>query len=723
MALRNSNYNKVITRNYTNDANVQLSSVPESGFDMSYGSRAAGLILGRIYPFTHQKVMPHDTFSSVFSGSVQFNDMATAIAPDMSVHAFTTYVSDRAINCDFDELMSPRVLNNYSASAALPMFSPSAVLAKFLEKFCPSLTVAKWQAIVKTYISQSTTDATAALTTLGITTDTTLNNFNGLFTPNTGNLATLINTLKWSYCDDATYDLMTDAHNILLPWKTYAAVTAAPVEYVSDIFRALYKIFGGFFGKNSVMDMFGYPIVNPYALRRFVNPTSVSSANTFAKLAKLLLYTDSASKHPDSCNEHLLRKWFAFYVEFLRNTQLEPNIAGFNYRKFGSSSLMAVIDGTVLNSCTGMAFIAPRCIPFEEDLYTSLLTDNPCMHAYAPIISPTFNAKDEDGNSVPAWGLDVDALGGVVSNTRSLVPGSTARTKTDQTRETMQAIKIDYYDSINNTEKQIQTYMPSNLGRFMHDVDSSTQTAYSQLRLDFGILRESKQLEKFLKIKYYFSDEYKDELSSIYMVDLADANLFRPKLLGGGSNMIGVQQTVSNAPNADGQLNERGTFGNSNFPNVEAHDFVEEYGDVFTLGWVSVKPSYDPSFRPNYWKRYQDFPNPIFAPNNESLVYQFDLSRCGDETAFAHAPYHFEMRARVDEMHGDFLDEKINCNMPRVWSSLNNYKPVFNYAWLHQSGLPVGFMTDSMLTNGQYYVLAHDNFVVQRLLPQPVETL
>lgn len=711
MALRNTNYNKVITRNYTNDANVQLTSVPESGFDMGYGIKSGGHIIGRLYALSRQKIMPHDTCNGGLSGSIQFNDFATPIVPDMAVHAYQYYLSDRAINKDFDYLMSPSKLNNYSQNASLPMFTPSVLLGQFLQYYSPSglNTYQKTFALLSAYNAQTSSAATSAISTLGITNDSTLNSFIGGFAPTATSMVNLQNSCKMTYCDDTIYMHIVDSFNSMNQWTSYSQITASPLAFINSVFAAWYRILQPFFGKTSYMDMLGYPCINPRYIRE---RATVGTPSSWSQLAAWLFYGKTSGKEIP-CNEHALRKQFAFWLEFMRNTQLEPNKAIFNYRQWGSASLLT-LSGSITNDAIPIGLLAARSVPFEEDLLTSMHIDDICMHAFAPIMS----TSDDESNPKPVK----------INPSVPTIPASTANGVTDDLRSTMQSVTFNYYDSAAAHDLSIETFLPSNVGRFMSDVYNSGVASPESLRLDLHILRQSKQMEKFLKIKYYFSDEYKDELSAIYMVDLKDAELFRPRLLSGDTNLIGVNETLSPLgvdANGNQQNNVRGSVGNSDFPNLHYNDFFEEYGDIITVFYVSIKPQYDPVHRYNLWKRYQDFPNPVFAQNNETISYSYDLGRCFllDPTPFGHAPFHFDMRSRVDEIHGDFLDEKYYWQCPRTWLNESGKIPALNYSWLHMSNLKLGFMRNSVLTDGQYYFLAHDDMLVQRLLPAPIETL
>lgn len=130
--------------------------------------------------------------------------------------------------------------------------------------------------------------------------------------------------------------------------------------------------------------------------------------------------------------------------------------------------------------------------------------------------------------------------------------------------------------------------------------------------------------------------------------------------------------------------------------------------------------TYDPMLLQNMQTKYTDFPIPQFANQMEDVISTVEISRRVPHAAFGYAPYGHAYRYRVDEVHGDYHDSKYDYVFFRYFDAMS--VPNLSWSFLHcRPKLPM--FVNSVLLDGQAYGTFKHNFLVERPLPSPVETI
>lgn len=264
----------------------------------------------------------------------------------------------------------------------------------------------------------------------------------------------------------------------------------------------------------------------------------------------------------------------------------------------------------------------------------------------------------------------------------------------------------------------------------LSSIRSTSTSTLGNSTLELFSLRKAQMLENFLKRIYYGGDEYRDRMLSLYGARIEDYRINRPKWLSSSLTSLQKKQEVANTGSAPGSASTMQAMGTRlatatiDSSNGDGYtDFCPEFGIIISITSLMPRASYDCGCYQNLQTTYTDFPIPQFANQMEECISNFEISRNGSfSTPFGYAPYGHAYRYRVDEVHGDFLDTKYDYLFSRFFGADDSTSSKLNYYFLHcRPALPM--FVDTVLLNGQFYGSVKNNFLVERTLPTPVETI
>lgn len=677
-----------IDRSFQNPRNeVVETDVPKSGINLTYRNHLGGLILGRLYPQSIQHTMPNDKISGSNEANLTFERLATPVIDDVDVCVHNFLVTLRSIDKQWEKFMTPTKLNNMNAGVTVPMFDLTRVVRSVLSWLSNGITI------------RSAISVRVDLRSL------------------------FANMTVWDfvYHSDALYDL----RDQLFALAGFPPIDSVPDDYplyhdfdltddtdLAAFKTSLYCVFDFFVGKRSLLDYLGYLIISHEQVDIYVDDLAYVLSNYYEQELDSfdwLTNSDQASPStPDGNfvwdesgepyqfilqNEYALRAYYAIWFEYYRNYDLEPRSAFLpEYHDFGATSIFGDYPFAYLH------YLVPRIRSWQQDAFTTAGIDDISRHVFAPILNSGFDySKSVDGSLHPSDILDNNVVSQV----------------------------LKWRNPATNTVSTVTVPVPT---RFIDSLRATSSSFSNQPALELFSLRKAQMLENFLKRIYYGGDEYRDRMLHLYGARIEDYRINRPQWLSSSLDMVSPRQEVANtgiAPtNTDPSTMPIGSRvatatgvqgGSDGFT-----EFCPEFGVYISILSIMPHSTYNPYLMQNLFKSYSDFPIPQFANQMEDVISTLEISRGSTHSSFGYAPYGHAYRYRVDEVHGDYLDEKYDYCFLRFFNQANI--PNLSWSFIHcRPKLPM--FVNNILLDGQVYGTFKHNFLVERPLPSPVETI
>lgn len=713
-----------INRKSPMENQYNVADFPKSGFNLTYNSHPAGLIIGRMYPAAYQHIMPSDKFSGRNEFNLIAEQLATPVVSDVVASQHNYFVKYRDIDKGFKDLMTPTKLNGMSASLSAPTFKLTDVMWHlikvfnlFLPRFTRTNTSADWDFTPSPIVSVDSV-------------------FNNLKSSSFGT------AMKQFYMDDVLDDLYNQVKSIGYPNITLT---------LSNLHLLWYAICDFFCGEGSLMDYFGYPIMKhsdvdqwlDIVIRNFENDSAANSSPLTNGNAYDIAHSLSAGEmswlvgaRPSfgtqlyfidnrEVNEYALRAWYAIWFEYYRVNELEPRSNDlWEYHDFGSTPLIQV-DANKFVGC--LLPLRPRC--WNKDPFTTAQIDDICRHVYAPVL-------DKPDIPEPSFDPQGAKLESTFVFSESPFPAQLSGSyDIYKTGNIWSGVTLQYIDE-SGVSHEIACPLPQSLS---NQINSFSRYEFSagNLGIDLFSLKKAKMLEQYLKRNFAFGDEYKDRIKAHYGVTIEDANLNIPQYLSGSVHYMDIKQEVANTGAKVGEDNgqvEQGTrLATATMASGDQSDgfeyFSTENGIYINVFSIVPRAQYDYTCPQNFMQKTVDFPTPEFANQQEDIMSNSEMYRLGvmnpllDNKAFGHVPYAHAYRYRVDEVHGQTLSSKFDYTFCRFYKGLTqDGTPKLNYKFVHcRPNLPM--FVNTILLDGQFYGTMKHNFLVERILPQPVETI
>lgn len=682
----NSKKSKVVTRSYSSDEEVQASSFPRSSFSNTYHDAFDGII-GRLIPAAVFDVLPKSQFRGVHSGVIQLERMVTPYMPDTTAHSFTFYCSCRAVDRDYVDTASPSISNRMGETLSFPSFDV-AVLARSLFSYITSrytyvttgvniTDFTPWYYLVHNY---KTMDKQQKI-------DWIHANLPGL-TAQDAYPSLCLNYWPEVYLTGLAFDF--DQY-----FRTFLShgLIASDDELCDAIYHTLVRFMDYAIGRGSIMDFFGYPIID--TSRTW--PYSTSSSVLLTAWRNMFF-----GGHGDEaviCNEYRLRKLAAIWVEYFRQPMLQPLTSPLRYNKWDSVSHFTPatqFSNFTIHPEAAMLCLFMRAVPFGEDRVTTAHVDDICRSVYAPIVS----TSDGKISTIP--------VPNVSANAQSIHSG-------------LETIELRTKRPDGSTVT-VNCPVPSMVGNFLNRIGGVAPATTNTLMLDLLTLKTANRLERELKRRMWFGDSYFDVVRADYDCDISDADILKPHLLSNGmSSVIGASQEVASTDGGpDSPRGTRTAVGQGDYPNESYSGFSQETGSVISVLYLSQRVTYNPADDFNFVRTYSDMVRPIYAGTNESIMHKFAVNRHANSamSGYGFEPYGNYYRTRLDRAHGKFLKEYKDYIALRD-STTVQLTSDFN----QQYQLPLGHFADTIMLDGQFNVLCTHEFSVTHSLPAPVEII
>lgn len=666
-----------IDRSFQNQRNeVQESDIPKSGFNMTYRNHLGGLVLGRLYPQSIQHLMAGDKFSGSNTASLTFEQLSTPVVDDMDVCVHNFFLTLRSIDKRWEDFMTPTKLNNMNKGVKAPTFDLSRILQSLLLMFS-SLFV--WDKSRGKEV---------------------------VYTPTAFNLA-------WDnvYHSDALADLDLQISAILgfdhnNPNTNLLRLDITNSDDLNKLRLCWLSYWDFFVGKRSLFDYFGYIMFSRDVLLNAFDIMSNNLEDYFEEFDNFyqfyadftfdddfITYDGNWKEYPLQ-NEYALRAYYAIWFEYYRNYDLEPRSATLpEYKTFAGASIFGDYDFANLH------YLVPRIRSWQQDAFTTAGIDDISRHVFAPVLNTDSFTIDRNADT----SLQPDGI--LDNNTISQ--------------------NVSWRDPSSGLVKSVDVPIPSRLLSALRNPDD-----YEEQMPTYGVelfsLRKAQMLENYLKRIYYGGDEYRDRMLHLYGARIEDYRINRPQWLSSSLDMVSPRQEVANTGVAPGS--SEGWSAGSRLATATAEqsgtdtftEYCPEFGIYISMLSIMPHATYDPYLLQNLAQTYDDFPIPQFANQMEDVISTKEISRSVEHSAFGYAPYGHAYRYRVDEVHGDYHDDKFDYVFLRYFGK--DSVPNLSWGFLHcRPKLPM--FVDQVLLDGQVYGTFKHNFLVERPLPTPVEVI
>lgn len=680
----------------TNDTNYQFASLPKSGFNLSHTSLIGGVPIGREIPSLNW-VMPGDKVSGGNEHQLTAEQLVTPVVGDMRVNFHSYYVKLRSIDSDFEEMMVPTKVNAMSANYSAPTFMLNDVweltVLAMLKSCFPVVTDGNG------HVEASDTYASWGATSTA---------FNAYWASKMAGTFSLY--LKRSYLDDSLLDLRDQL-------QLYVAnvINAGDEFERTDAYKNIVKCITDFWcGEGSVMDYLGYTIVKHVDVDYWMNQLpEFSSVAAFVSGASGCFSTIPMT-------EYALRAHYFIWYIHERDNNLEPRTSDLpNPRKWSSVPL--------LNSTNmvahGMQLLPLRFRCWTADAFNTAMIDDISRHVFAPVLTSSSLATQ---SRTEQYSSPTSPVYGTYNNSYEYFSGSLLSSE-----------DITYTD-INGSVQILRCPIPQALSK--SDSRYSENTYVNNHSLDLFTLRKAKMMERTLKRIFANggSDIYNERFKRLYDVNIPDAELSQPQYLNGSSTPVGSNQQVASTgavPTStdSGDMVKQGSrlviAGSEGGEQDRYTYFCNEFGVIITHMSIIPTCQYDTTIAQHFMIKQADFPNPLFANQQEELVNTSEISRVGtpvsgfDNVPFGHVPYAHAWRYRVNEVHGQMLSSKFDYTFCRYFRGLTaDGVPKLNYQFIHcRPNLPM--FLNKILLDGQFYGTVKHNFLVERTLPTPIEVI
>lgn len=667
---------------------VIMQDVPRSGMDLSYTSHDGGIPLGRLIPITYQKLMAGAKYRLANRANLTFEQLSTPLLGNVDICQHNFFVPYRAVDKSFESLMTPTKLDGMGATSVAPSFNFNYVLNK-----------------VARFVSNIITLTNPDFPTIDLRVN--LSYFNSIST-------------LWDnvYHHDALIDLQNQ-----LMSRIGVTSSVTPFEVTLDFSKPfesqqsfqtlvilLQDIFDFFVGKRSLLDKFGYYYVSHKQIVKFVMYIYDRARSSFTPLGTdlslyslLISFADFMRHEYPLQNEYAIRAYYAIWFEYYRNFDIEPRSASLpEWKSFSSSSI--VTPNNNVNDLSTLHFLVPRIRSWAKDPFIAAGIDDISRHVFAPVLSNDDTIATVSNQPLTKSSEDSTLFGDLSS------------------------VGTSWRNPNTGVVQSLSITLPSSILSQLRVNDLSD----SQSGISLVNLRRANMLENWLKRIYYGGDEYRDRMLSLYGARIEDYRINRPEWLSSSLDSRDVKQEVTNsgAPagsSVDGMASI-GTRTATATATQNGSDVTSNYTPEFGIyiGVLSVMPraTYDTLNYQNLELKNADFPIPQFAHSMEECILSPEISRQVLNTyPFGYAAYGHAYRGRVDEVHGDYLDEKFDFVFSRSFDDTNDStQPRLKYGFIHcRPYLPM--FVNKVLLDGQVYGTFMHDFFVENPLPTPVETI
>ena len=368
----NDNYSKVVSRNYTNQAEVSDAGLPKSGFDNSYQSHFTGVV-GRLIVAAYQHVMPGTKYRGNNSITPTMEQVTTPIAPDFLQRDHNFFIPDFSVNRDFRDIMTANVGNNYNPQLTIGAFSPAAALAGLVA------------------YDSAFTNLFASIRGAHVTTPANVAAITGIYASSSA-----FNSFKANPIASGTLSALESVYlrrtleDLSVQIKSIMSSMSYPTT-VADARSQLYSIAKAYLdfwvGEGSLLDQLGYPYVSHRNLYAYISGgiSGVSAVPSVASASRFMFYASESVTTEPLFSDTALRKYQAIWVAFYRNVQIQKlDSNGYlDYHKWSNSLSLGTNPASPVTFTPWhvMQFVTRVC-PWSEDLFTSAQLDDIMRHVY-----------------------------------------------------------------------------------------------------------------------------------------------------------------------------------------------------------------------------------------------------------------------------------------------------------------------------------------------------
>lgn len=703
---------ETINRQTVNEQQYSAPEFPKSGFNLSY-KKYMSWQLGKLHASGYQWTMPGDKIYGNNKGNGTFNRIVTPMVTPIDVGQYNFYMPLRGLDRTFERGIVPTKLNAMSANWSAPTFNLHDVYEHLFDVIQDDLSDDEFNFFSDIFLNlyqhyqtvQSGSDSPTPIKTLAQILDD--GSFGGTyeeFMLGGDDVYGLIPRIEYAIRDHLNWKKMylLDAcedyiENIKVAFLgTDGTLISSSTQVDIFMYNFLDRYISPILGRYSYLAELGYQFLTPFDIYRLVytpKDDTIFGINSISTLA---------------LNEYPIRAMYVIWYERFRDVNLEPVSANLpDWHDFGSDSIVSV----------NPLYLIYRFRSWYKDMFVSAQIDDLSRHVYAPIVAGATgnaagyhmqNQNNNDSQFVPS---------GPPYPSSPAQPAGFTKPST---------IRLGYIDE-NLNSQSVYCPIPTNVNDVLSALDTTFQSVYG---LDLNTLRQSQQLEKYLKRNYLFGDEYADRMLAHYNSRVSDMRINKPALLSSSLNNSSMSQQISNVSTEETKVGERTATAGVEFGGDDYSTFCEEFGIIINLISFMPRATYNGLCPQLLISKQVDFPLPEFATNNEEFgrkieIAQSALAVTGDKNLFMFGRYpaYHAWRSRVDEVGGMFLNELQDCTFRRFWGMHDdNTIPKLNYQFIHCRPQLSMFANTIRYDSQIYGDVVHECFV-ERVLPTPAEVI
>lgn len=623
------------SRSNVNESTLQISAPGRSSFDLS-SDVSCSLPLGRFVPVRCEHLLPSSVLVGQISPEMTLKEIGVPEIGPLRLDTHTIAVSKRRINKDWVKVVKGSV-------ASQPWFDSSKLFGQILtvllssDHKAPGLTsLPTFSSLLRGLLSSSaTTTGNAALCELML------------------KRAASFYYQQVNSSTDLSYynrDFYSFEHLRLLKLTDqYNASSTIQVDE-SSVFDILLEIMRPYFGPGSIMDHLGFPTFHKNSRSYLwgksmligfgadVHPTSYTTTQidalfgyTTDKILRICKYSISgvtlatlsigyADEKYYYSSEWDVRACYAAWYDSLRNWHVEESAKLPNPDDWATQSIFYQGgDVTSLDFSKWCCFLVPRYRMYQNDMFSTIQTDDVFRHIFAPIFTVPGSVRDDD------YGVNYDSI-------------------------------VELTDTLNSS---LNVLFP--FGFFNKDSVISTFGHSDAYVNDLQTMRRAGMLEKYCARNYFFPDTFEGKMQARYGIDASDLLGVTSKYIEGGESFITGQQTMNATATTEMPAGSR-TFQGGSAIDGNTFSFAAGGDDVILVTFCSWMPivTYSAT-NPHLSEIYaSDIVAPEFASDTRVQIQAMNLVRDmeHDESFIGYVPRYVTYRSRLNEVHGEYLEDK-----------------------------------------------------------------
>lgn len=637
------------SRSNVNEKMLEISQPSRSSFDLG-STNDSSLPLGKYIPVRCEHLIPSAVLVGSISPEMTLKEIGVPQIGPLRLDTHTIAVSKRRINKDWVKVVKGSATSQPSFEADV-LFGVIAQILLTSDHSFSLDNVPSFSTIISSLVT-GTPPTNLTLTFI----------LRGLFNRAASFYYQQVNSSDDVSCYNKDFYMMEHLRLSQLASRFPEGASVTLADY--DPWYALFEIMKPYFGSGSIMDRLGFPsflrlgrsyqwltqykyaYTNPEAVTQitftYLNGFNIKLTDVL-RVSYYSLPTSGPNptvEYADSlyyrCSEWDIRASYAAWYDSLRNWHVEEADKLPNPDDWYTQS---ILEGGRLLSTVPVyfgqlcCFLIPRYRDYQNDLFSTIQTDDVFRHIFAPIFTQSDDYISQNG----------DLSQGSYDNILSL---------------------------ISSIDSALNVVFP--FGIFNRSAYASNDNYGSSYVNDLQTMRRAGMLEKWCARNYFFPDTFEGKMKARYGISANDLLGVTSEYIEGGESFITGQQTINPTETAEMPAGSR-TFQGGSALTGDTFSFAAGGDDVILVTFCSWMPLVTYSATNPHLSELSaaDVVAPEFATDTRVQIQAMNLVRDMEHVTdfIGFVPRYVTYRARLNEVHGEFLDEKRSFVWLRDWYS------------------------------------------------------